>query len=136
MGNSRYSTIELIDIIKNDTNKDRIRKAQIEFDSRNFSLAQKEEIEAEYRKYILYKNRRKSQSLTRAEWWSFFILPMVTPGPLHRDDHFSDSELERFNKYGFEKKIRQAQTVQLLGILFWIILFLILGIIYKLYIKS
>ena len=65
------------------------------------------------------ERKRKSASLTTEEWLTFFFLPFFTPKPKHRDDHFSQSELDRFKKYGFETKYKQAYKVKFYGFVFW-----------------
>ena len=116
---NRYSNVELFDIIKNGTNKTEIEKAESEFNSRHLTKEQKLEIESDYLKYKEFLNERKDKPLTNEEWWSFFILPFFTTKPRWREDHFTESEMERFEKYGFEKKYRQAEKIRAYGYLFW-----------------
>ncbi|WP_299550450.1 hypothetical protein [Seonamhaeicola sp.] len=66
------------------------------------------------------QRNRKTEPLTTEEWLTFFFLPFFTPRPNHREDHFSESEIERFKKYGFDKKLKQAYRVKTYGYLFWI----------------
>ncbi len=115
----RYSNVELFDIIKNGTNKTQIEKAESEFNSRNLTSEQKTEIESDYLKYKKFQRERKDKPLTNEEWLSFFILPFFTTKPRWREDHFTESEMERFEKYGFEKKYRQAEKIRAYGYLFW-----------------
>ena len=115
----RYSNVELFDIIKNGTNKPKIESAQSELNSRNLSIEQKAIIESDYIKYKEYQNDRKDQPLTDKEWLSFFILPFFTTKPRWREDHFTESEMERLRKYGFEKKYQQAEKIRAFGYLFW-----------------
>ncbi|MGY6649618.1 hypothetical protein [Wenyingzhuangia sp. IMCC45574] len=56
------------------------------------------------------KEEHKNKPLTNQEWLTFFILPFFTPKHWYRDDHFSISEMERFKKYGYQRKIQQAST--------------------------
>jgi hypothetical protein len=65
------------------------------------------------------KTNRKNKPLSTKEWLTFFFLPFFTTKPIWRNDHLSQSELERFEKYGFERKLEQAKTTQKLGKLFW-----------------
>jgi hypothetical protein len=115
----RYTNVELFDIIKNGTDKTEIKKAESEFNSRNLTNEQKAEIESDYLKYKKFQRERKDKPLTNEEWWSFFILPFLTTKPRWREDHFTESEMERFEKYGFEKKYRQAEKIRTYGYLFW-----------------
>jgi len=129
----RYSNVELIDIIKNGINKTEIKKASSELESRNLTLEQKNNLDSEYLKYKEFKEKRRSEPLTTEEWFTFLIFPFFTPIPQYRSgkDHFSESEMKRFKKYGFSKKTKQAEKVKLLGVLFWILIFFIVGILYK-----
>ncbi|WP_460219324.1 hypothetical protein [Psychroserpens sp. MEBiC05023] len=65
------------------------------------------------------QTKRKNASLTLEEWLTFFFLPFFTPKPNYRDDHFSESELKRFQDYGFENKLKEVKKVKLYGYLFW-----------------
>ncbi|GAA4964662.1 hypothetical protein [Algibacter aquimarinus] len=69
--------------------------------------------------------KRKNKSLTHNEWMTFFFLPFLTPKPNHRNDDFSQSELDRFKKYGFDKKIKEASKAKKQGLLFWLVMILI-----------
>lgn len=121
----RYTNVELLDVIKNSQNKVLVVNAQAELEKRNLTDEELQNTESEYLKYLEFKQNRKDESLTREEWLSFFILPFLTPKPKWRNDHFTDSEYQRFEKYGFDKKAKQASEVQILGILFWFVLFIV-----------
>lgn len=126
----RYSNVELFDIIKNGTDKTEIKKAESEFNSRNLTKQQKTEIESDYLKYKKFQNDRKDKPLTNEEMFSFFILPFFTTKPRWREDHFTESEMERFEKYGFEKKYRQAQKIRAYSYLFWFLLIICATLIF------
>jgi hypothetical protein len=123
--NYRYSNVELLDILKNERDKSKRQKAEYKFESLNLTLEQKTELEYEYIKYIKNLNDRKDKPLTDEEWFSFFFLPFLTPNHYWRNDHFTDSEAERFEKYGFFKKAKQSEKVRVYGIIFWFIIFTI-----------
>lgn len=127
----RHTNVELLDLIKNGVDKTIIKKAKSEFNSRKLTLKQKEKIELDYLKYKDYQNNRKEEPLTKEEWLTFFFLPFFTPRPKDGNDHFSESEFERYSKYGFEKKAKQAATVKKLGIIFWFAVFIIVFAIYN-----
>ncbi|WP_299334052.1 hypothetical protein [uncultured Psychroserpens sp.] len=127
----RYSNVELLDVIKNGTDKSVIKKAESEFKSRNLTLEQKAKIESDYLKYKEFQKERKNKPLTREEWLTFFILPFFTPKPTGRNDHYSESEMERFEKYGFTEKARQANQVKLFGIIFWFVIIVCLILIFN-----
>ncbi|MBO3098791.1 hypothetical protein [Gelidibacter pelagius] len=126
----RYTNVELFDIIKNGTNKAEIKCAESEFNSRELSIEQKAEIKSDYIKYKKYQNDRKQQPLTDKEWLSFFILPFFTTKPRWREDHFTESEMERLKKYGFEKKYRQAEKIRTYGYLFWFLVIICTTLIF------
>lgn len=65
------------------------------------------------------KADRRNKPLNTKECLTFFFLPFFTTKPIWRNDHFSQSELERFEKYRFDEKIDQAKTIQKFGRLFW-----------------
>ncbi|MBQ4820349.1 hypothetical protein [Aquimarina sp. MMG016] len=126
----RYSNVELIDLIKNGINKGDIKKAKSELESRNLTPKQQTKLESEYIKHKEFQDRRKQASLTTSEWMSFFFLSSFIPKPRWRDDHFSKSELERYRKYGFETKEREAQKAKLYGSFFWILMIICSTLVY------
>jgi deoxyribodipyrimidine photolyase-like uncharacterized protein len=69
--------------------------------------------------------------LSREEWFSFFLLPFITPKPHWRSDHYSQSETDRFKKYGFDKKLKEAEKVQIFGTLFWLFMIIIGAIVFS-----
>lgn len=117
----RFTHVELLDVIKNATDPELVELATNEFNSRHLSEEKLAEVESDYLKFKQFQRQRKSEPLTREEWLTFFILPFFTPKPMGRDDDFSGSELDRFEKYGFEAKYRQAQKVKRYGALFWFV---------------
>ena len=121
----RYTNVELLDIIKNGTEEDQVNKARVEFDLRNLTLEERIRIESEYITFKELKEKRKNEPLTVEEWFSFFFLPFFTPKPRWRDDDYSKSELERFERYGLDTKLQQAKTVRKQGRLFWTIMIVI-----------
>ena len=124
----RYTNVELLDLIKNGQNKAMVETAKSELDKRNLAEDELKVAESEYIKYLEFKEKRKDEPLTRDEWISFFFLPFITPKPSWRKDHFSESEFQRFEKYGFDKKAKQASEVKMLGFLFWFVI-IILGLV-------
>ncbi|MFY7670033.1 hypothetical protein ACOSP6_02980 [Tenacibaculum sp. MEBiC06402] len=85
----------------------------------------KKETEFERKLSEELKQKRKEAPLTNEEWWTFFILPFFTTAPSWRNDDATESEMDRFKKYGFEKKIKQAEKTRILGIIFWLLFFLV-----------
>ena len=130
----RYTNVELLDLIKNGQNKTLAETAKSELDKRNLTEVQLKVAESEYVKYLEFKEKRKDQSLTREEWISFFFVPFITPNPSWRKDHFSESEFQRFEKYGFNKKAKQASEAKIFGFLFWFVV-IILGIVIARYLN-
>jgi hypothetical protein len=121
----RYTNVELLSLIRTGEVSLLIDSAKAELRKRNLSKDERETAELEYLRYQEYKEKRKDEPLTRDEWFSFFFLPFVTPSPSWRKDHFSDSEFDRFEKYGFHKKAKQATELKLLGCLFWAVVIII-----------
>lgn len=130
----RYTNVELLDLIKNGQNKTLVETAKSELDKRNLTQEELKIAESEYIKFLEFKEKRKDEPLTREEWISLFFLPFITPNPSWRKDHFSESEFQRFEKYGFDKKAKQASDVKILGFLFWFVI-VILGIVIASYLK-
>lgn len=75
------------------------------------------------------EEKRKQEPLTLKEWLLFFIFPFFTPRPRYREDHFSISEFERFKKYGYETKLKQAKEVKIIGFIFWFITILLVAVL-------
>ncbi len=119
----RYTNIELFDLIKNGVNKNDVKKAELELETRNLTQKQLSEVETEYIKYKKFQNDRKTAPLTTREWIPLFFLPFFVPMQRWRKyDHFSTSEFERYEKYGYEEKPREARKVRWYGTLFWILI--------------
>jgi hypothetical protein len=130
---TRYSNVALLDVIRNSSDSLVVNAAKSELKSRNLSDFQMAELESNYLKFKEFQERRKDMSLTRDEWLNLFLLPFFTPKPHWRNDHYSQSEMDRYQKYGFEKKIKQAETVKVLGTLFWLFLIVIGVILYSMF---
>lgn len=130
----RYTNVELLDVIKNEQNKMLVETAKSELAKRNLTQEELKIAESDYLKYLEFKEKRKDEPLTRDEWISFFFLPFLTPNPSWRKDHFSESEFQRFEKYGFDKKAKQASEVKMLGFLFWFVV-IILGLVIARYLN-
>lgn len=75
--------------------------------------------------------KSKKSSLTHEEWMTFFFLPFFAPKPRGRDDHFSESEINRFKSYGFDNKIKEAIKTKKQGYVFWFVIILIALFIFK-----
>ena len=71
------------------------------------------------------KKNREIQSLTFSEKLSFFLLPFKFGSRLFPTKEFNDTEIERFEKYGFKQKLIEARKFKYYGFAFYIILFLI-----------
>ncbi|WP_281988661.1 hypothetical protein [Aquimarina aggregata] len=128
----RYTNVELFDLIKNGNNKIDTKNAELELKSRNLTQKQLSEVEIEYFKYKKNQNDRKTAPLTPSEWIPLFFLPFFIPTQKWRSyDHFSKSEFERYEKYGFDEKAREARKIRLYGILFWILIIINAVFIYN-----
>ena len=69
------------------------------------------------------KEKRKNASLTVAEWFGFFLIPVnMTNSSLFPAKDFNDIEESRFEKYGFDKKSKQAFIARMLGMVFYFII--------------
>ncbi|RZS92297.1 hypothetical protein [Aquimarina brevivitae] len=127
----QYSNIELVDLIKNTNDPDTLKQAKAVLNSRNLNSSQLTQLNIEYETYKRFQQKRKSAPLEPSEWIPLFFLPFFIPKPYWRkDDHFTASEIERFQKYGFEEKAKEAKRVRVLGIIFWCILVFIFVLFY------
>ena len=131
--NYRYTNVELLDLIRNSQNESFKQKAIIEFKKRNLTDKEKQQIELDYLKYKEFQEKRKNESLTNNEWLTFLFLPFLTPKPRWRDDHYSESEIERFNTHGFDKKLNPAEKVRSFGYAFWFLLTLVAVLLYAIF---
>ena len=129
-----FSIVELIDILKNGTDKSFSEKAKLELESRNLTPEQLKAKNSEYEKFKKYQIERKDKPLTTEEWLTFFFLPFFTPRPSwRRNDHYTESEFDRFKKYGFQRKRKKAVKVKSLGILFWFLLIITIALAERYY---
>ncbi|RIA08760.1 hypothetical protein OE09_0583 [Flavobacteriaceae bacterium MAR_2010_72] len=76
--------------------------------------------------------KRKNASLSNSEALSFFFIP-ITFAKLKRwkNTDFNESEIERFKKFGFERKIKQAFEMRMFGMIFYLSIAIILAYILK-----
>ena len=72
------------------------------------------------------KRNRKIESLSLIEKLRFFLFPFGFGSELFPIKDYNDSELERFIKYGFEKKYNDGIISKKIGILFYFIVPIIL----------
>ena len=76
--------------------------------------------------------KRKNAPLTNSEALSFFFIP-IGFAKLNRwkNTDFNESEIERFKKFGFERKIKQASEMRIFGMIFYISIAIILAYILR-----
>lgn len=76
--------------------------------------------------------KRKNASLSNSEALSFFFIP-IGFAKLNRwkNTDFNESEIDRFKKFGFERKIKQATEMRIFGMIFYISIAIILAYILK-----
>lgn len=128
-----YTNVELLDVIKNSSNKSIVSKAKNEFKKRSLTEDKIRQVEIDYINYKEFQNKRKTDTLTREEWFTFFFFPVFTPKSNRQNDHFSESELNRFKTHGFEKKLKQADKVKSFGCIFWFLILLIAILLHSIY---
>ncbi len=73
-------------------------------------------------------DKRKNASLTNSEAASFFFIP-VGFGKIngHENTDFNKSEIERFKKFGFERKVKQAYEMRVCGMIFYVSIVILLA---------
>lgn len=70
---------------------------------------------------------RKTIPLKASESLTFFFIPFSFFGlDKFRKNDFNESEMERFKKYGFDLKIKQANELTIYGRVFYIALTIII----------
>ena len=76
--------------------------------------------------------KRKNAPLSNSEALSFFFIP-IGFAKLNRwkNTDFNESEIERFKKFGFERKIKQASEMRIFGMIFYISIVIILAYVLK-----
>ncbi|WP_400078284.1 hypothetical protein [Winogradskyella sp. R77965] len=76
--------------------------------------------------------KRKNAPLSNSEALSFFFIPIgFAKINKWKNTDFNESEIERFKKFGFERKIKQASEMRILGMIFYISIAIILAYILK-----
>ena len=72
--------------------------------------------------------KRKNAPLSNSEALSFFFIPIgFTKLNRWKNTDFNESEIERFKKFGFERKIKQASEMRIFGMIFYISIAIILA---------
>ena len=72
--------------------------------------------------------KRKNAPLSNSEALSFFFIP-IGFAKINRwkNTDFNESEIDRFKKFGFERKIKQASEMKIFGTIFYISIAIILA---------
>ena len=72
--------------------------------------------------------KRKNAPLSNSEALSFFFIP-IGFAKINRwkNTDFNESEIDRFKKFGFERKIKQASEMRIFGMIFYISIAIILA---------
>ena len=72
--------------------------------------------------------KRKNAPLSNSEALSFFFIPIgFTKISRWKNTDYNASEIERFKKFGFKRKIKQASEMRIFGMLFYISVAIILA---------
>lgn len=76
--------------------------------------------------------KRKNEPLSNSEALGFFFIP-IGFAKINRwkNTDFNESEIERFKKFGFKRKIKQASEMRIFGMIFYISIAIILAYILK-----
>jgi hypothetical protein len=75
------------------------------------------------------KEKRKVTPLTKSERLIFFFYPFSRDSGFLNTHEFNKKEDERFEKFGFELKIKQASEVRQRGIIFYAVIVFIIIIV-------
>ncbi|WP_400078327.1 hypothetical protein [Winogradskyella sp. R77965] len=74
------------------------------------------------------EEKRKEILLTREEWLTFFFFPFESQKGLDTNT-FNKVEDQRFQEYGFNKKIKQSEEARIYGFAFYAVVFAIIFLI-------
>jgi hypothetical protein len=121
-GIRQLSISELFDLIENSNNSSKVNEAKEEFKRRKLSQEEIDKAKVEYQKYIDYKNKRKEEPLDNAELITLFFFPFFGGSRLYESNSVADDETERYRKYGYQKKLKQAIQTRILGIVFYLLI--------------
>ncbi len=77
------------------------------------------------------KQKRKQANLTIDEWFGFFFFPNKYLFSRINYKSFNEIEEERFAKFGFTKKLKQAREATFFGVLFYINLVLLIIVLLR-----
>ncbi|MDO1500625.1 hypothetical protein Q2T40_10830 [Winogradskyella maritima] len=76
------------------------------------------------------KKERSNASLTKEEWLTFLFSPFYSTNRIGLDTNtFNETEEERFKKFGFHQKYKEAQQARSYGCFLYIFVFLLIVII-------
>lgn len=67
-----------------------------------------------------YAEERKKAPLTNREFLIFFFFPFNNEPALFNTNALNDEEDERFTKYGFDTKLKQARSARKFGRAFYV----------------
>lgn len=70
------------------------------------------------------KKNRKKIPLTNSEAFTFFFITIGFFSPNQNND-FNETEIKRFEEYGFNLKIKQARELTIFGRLFYLALIIV-----------
>lgn len=118
----RYTLVELFYVIEYSTDMATKRKAKNELVKRNLSEKELKDAKNDYIKYLTYKEKRKKESLSLEEWFSFFFMPFNMSSRLFTSKDFNDTEIDRYNQHGFKKKIKESKQARIFGLIFYFVL--------------
>ncbi|TXE18405.1 hypothetical protein ES692_07090 [Psychroserpens burtonensis] len=76
--------------------------------------------------------KRKNVPLSNSEAASFFFIPIgFAKIDRWKNTDFNETEIERFKKFGFDRKIKQASEMRKFGMVFYISIAIILVYLIK-----
>ncbi|WP_179007320.1 hypothetical protein [Winogradskyella forsetii] len=75
------------------------------------------------------QEKRMHIPLTKDEWITFFFFPFKNDGGILNTHEINKKEDERFEKYGFELKKKQADKARKNGAVFYAVIVLLIMII-------
>lgn len=127
MTNKRRSNLQLLEEIHYGKDLQEVKASKEELLNRNLSAKQRMALEQELQDYRRNKNINANKNISLREWWHLILGSLVFRDP--KDDFFKADLVSDWNKYGFEKKLRQLQRFKPFRFFVVFILFVIFGLI-------
>jgi len=75
------------------------------------------------------KKKRKNAPLTNSEWLTFSFFPFNSNSIILHDNDFNKTEDNRFEKFGFDRKLKESYIARRYGVIFYILITILIVLI-------